>query len=326
VDELRGTGFIKGNAKTAILPVLIFMISVCGLSSSALAYACTVAVTSLTFGSINVLPGTAIASTATLSISCTAAPTNAVRMCINISGGTASDATSRLMNGSGSNQLRYQLYSNSTRTTPWGSWSANLYGGGFQWDITHNGTTVNASTTVYGSVLASQSTVNVGSYSSTLSVSMNYLNNTTNACPNNGTGSTSTTFTATATVVSNCTLSAAALNFGTASVLTSNVDASSSLNVTCNNSLPYALSLNGGNSGATDPTQRKMTSGANQLTYGIYRDSARSLPWGSTSGTNTVAGTGTGSSQGVSVFGRVPVQTTPAPATYQDSVIATVTY
>src|SRR5947209_16967208 len=146
----------------------MFMISVSGFFSSALAYACTVAVTSLTFGSINVLPGTAIASTATLSISCTAAPTNAVRMCIDINGGTASDATSRLMNGSGSNQLRYQLYSNSTRTTACGSWSASLYGGGFQFDIPNSSSTVSASTTVYASVLANQSTVSVGIYSSTL--------------------------------------------------------------------------------------------------------------------------------------------------------------
>jgi spore coat protein U-like protein len=90
--------------------------------------------------------------------------------------------------------------------------------------------------------------------------------------------------------------------------------------------LPYTLSLNGGNSGATDPTQRKMTSGANQLTYGLYQNSARSSPWGSTAGSNTVGGTGTGASQVITIFGRVPAQTTPAPATYQDSVVVTVTY
>jgi spore coat protein U-like protein len=69
-----------------------------------------------------------------------------------------------------------------------------------------------------------------------------------------------------------------------------------------------------------------MANGAVQITYGLYRDAARTLPWGSTTGTNTAAGTGSGSGQALTVYGRMPVQTTPAPGTFTDTIIATVTY
>jgi len=48
--------------------------------------------------------------------------------------------------------------------------------------------------------------------------------------------------------------------------------------------------------------------------------------WGNTIGTNTVASTGTGAAQSFTVYGRIPSQTTPAPATYTDTITVTVTY
>jgi len=62
------------------------------------------------------------------------------------------------------------------------------------------------------------------------------------------------------------------------------------------------------------------------LTYGLYRDAARTLPWGSTVGTNTTSGTGTGVTQTQTVYGRAAAQTTPPPGTYSDSVVVTVGY
>ena len=68
-------------------------------------------------------------------------------------------------------------------------------------------------------------------------------------------------------------------------------------------------------------------SGANSVTYGLYKDAARSTGWGSSivSG-ETVSGTGTGSAQALTVYGRVPPQSTPPPGTYSDVVVVTVTY
>jgi spore coat protein U-like protein len=68
-----------------------------------------------------------------------------------------------------------------------------------------------------------------------------------------------------------------------------------------------------------------MTLGPETITYGLYRDSARSLVWGSLAG-STVSGSGNGTATAHPVYGRVPPQATPPPGTYSDTVVATVTY
>jgi spore coat protein U-like protein len=69
-----------------------------------------------------------------------------------------------------------------------------------------------------------------------------------------------------------------------------------------------------------------MTQGTAFVLYGLYRDAARSQAFGNTIGTNTAAGTGTGLSQTLTVYGRVAPQATPAPGTYADTITATLTY
>jgi spore coat protein U-like protein len=58
--------------------------------------------------------------------------------------------------------------------------------------------------------------------------------------------------------------------------------------------------------------------------FQLYQDAGRTVIWGNTQSTNTVAGTGTGSAQSLTVFGQVPAQATPRPDTYQTTVTATV--
>jgi spore coat protein U-like protein len=69
-----------------------------------------------------------------------------------------------------------------------------------------------------------------------------------------------------------------------------------------------------------------MTNGGNAVTYSLYFDSGRTTVWGNTIGTDTVAATGSGSSQSYTVYGRVPAQSTPGPAAYADTITVTVTY
>jgi spore coat protein U-like protein len=133
-------------------------------------------------------------------------------------------------------------------------------------------------------------------------------------------------FNVTATVPAACTVVANNLNFGTAGVLAANTDASTTLSPVCTNGTPYTIGLNGGLSGAVDPTQRKTMLGAQSVLYGLYRDSGRSLPFGNTIGTNTLAETGTGLSQSVPVYRRIPPQSTPSPGTYNDTIVVTLTY
>jgi spore coat protein U-like protein len=104
------------------------------------------------------------------------------------------------------------------------------------------------------------------------------------------------------------------------------VDAPSTIGVQCSNALPYTVGLDGGQTGATDPTQRKMLRGSEQVIYGLYRDAPRSLPWGSTAGTDTVSGVGNTTVHSLAVYGRIRAQTTPSPGLYADTVVVTVSY
>ncbi|MGB9369468.1 MAG: spore coat U domain-containing protein [Xanthobacteraceae bacterium] len=294
------------------------------ISSHSFAQTCTVSMGNMVFGSINTLTGTAVDTAATMTVTCSGGQNQGQRLCISIDAGSASDATSRKMT-SGANTARYDLYSNSSRTTLWGSWETGYDTAGVQLDVARGSTT---NITVYGRFFASQQTVPGGSYTATFSANpfVRYGNKQgAPSCPTGGL-TASTSFSATATVLSSCNVSATSVSFGSQGVLNSNKDAQGSLSIQCTPTLPYTVSLNGGNSGATDPTQRKMSfSGANVI-YGLYQDSARALPWGSTIGTNTVSATGTGVTQAQTVYGRIAAQTTPAPGTYSDSVVVTIGY
>jgi spore coat protein U-like protein len=308
---------------------LLTAISLCALASPALAaFSCSMSASDIAFGNADVTAGSAVSSSGLLTLTCTGVPNNKViRMCVSIDGGSASDSTSRLMNGSGASQLRYQLYSDAGSTTPWGSWLSNIYGGGFTWDILGTTSTMTVMMPVHGQVLASQQTIPTGAYSSALSLFFTYNDKNNKTCPDPGKGSSTASFSASVAVTTNCSLIATNLNFGTSGTLSSNTDATSVISINCSNGAPYTVSLSAGNGGGATVTTRKMTSpDSNTIKYSIYRDSLRTLNWGNTIGTDTVSGTGTGSSQSVNVYGRVPAQTTPAPATYVDTIVVTATY
>lgn len=142
-------------------------------------------------------------------------------------------------------------------------------------------------------------------------------------------GTSTGTFNVSMTVQANCTISANALSFISNNVLTTAVNQQTTLSVTCTNTTPYNVGLDAGNVTGSTVANRLMagTSAGNTTTtvaFQIYQDLARTLPWGSTQGTNTVGGTGTGAAQAIPVYGQVPVQVTPKPDTYQTAITATV--
>ncbi|SEL92115.1 Spore coat protein U (SCPU) domain-containing protein, partial [Roseateles sp. YR242] len=141
-----------------------------------------------------------------------------------------------------------------------------------------------------------------------------------------------TTFQVTATVITSCNVSGAALNFGnTVDPLNTSVplDATSTLTVTCSNTTPYAVALNAGLNagGASNFTARTMKSGANTLGYQLYLDSGRTTVWGDgTASSSSKSGTGSGSAQTLTVYGRVPMLANVVPGSYTDTVTVTITY
>jgi spore coat protein U-like protein len=86
------------------------------------------------------------------------------------------------------------------------------------------------------------------------------------------------------------------------------------------------VALDGGLSGAANPAQRKLSQAAQTISYGLYLDAGRTAPWGDSVGVNTATGTGSGLAQTLTVYGRVPAQSTPAPGTYADTVVMTISY
>jgi spore coat protein U-like protein len=136
----------------------------------------------------------------------------------------------------------------------------------------------------------------------------------------------SSTIAVSATALALCTVSATSMAFGNYSS-TAVLDASTSVGVTCTNGTSYTVGLdNGTTSGATSATRLMAGGGSDTLGYSLYKDSARSSVWGNSVGSNTTAGTGSGSLQSLTVYGRVPASQFVAPGAYTDTVTVTVSY
>ncbi len=123
-------------------------------------------------------------------------------------------------------------------------------------------------------------------------------------------------------VLATCSISSSNMTFSSITTgTTGNTDATSSLTVNCSNGTPYTIALDNGTNYSVG---RRMASGASYINYYLYSDSGRSTQWNSAA---TKAGTGTGSDQTHSVYGRIPSgQAITNTGMYGDTVIATVTY
>ena len=132
-------------------------------------------------------------------------------------------------------------------------------------------------------------------------------------------------FNVTAKVENDCTVAATDLAFGNVGLISSNVDSTSTISITCTPTTAYKVGLDAGNvSGSTIDT-RLMSSGPETLQYQLYSDAARTQVWRDAAD-SSVGGTGTGAVQTMTVFGRIPPQTTPAVGNYAAQVTATITF
>jgi spore coat protein U-like protein len=298
------------------------------------ALTCSYTVSALNFGSAAVLAGAAVDSTATIGITCNGLPFERVRLCPNLGAGSGGATSSARQLVSGANKLNFQLYQNSARTTVWGSflWSFSARPPTLTLNLNSLGTgTLSPAPTVFARVLGEQPTAPTGTYTSTFSgtnAQLRYATCPLGACPACSAslaGSANASFTASASVLPNCLVSAQNIDFGSTGVLATNVDATGLVSVTCTAGTSYTVALGGGNAGS--PASRKMSKGAERVSYGLFKDAARAQVWGDASlPGSTVAGTGTGLTQNLAVFGRVPAQPTPSAGVYSDTVVVTVSY
>jgi len=129
-----------------------------------------------------------------------------------------------------------------------------------------------------------------------------------------------------ATVVSACVVAATPLAFGNYTSTTApDTDSESRLVVVCTPGATYKVGLGGGQS--QDVDNRKMA-GADEgdvLGYSLSKDAAHTENWGNT-GADMVDGTGTGTDQVLTVYGRIPAGQAVAVGGYTDVVTVTVSY
>ena len=313
------------------------------------ATSCTATATPLNFGTVT---GAAdVDNSATVNVTCntgalTLLATVRVRMCLNIDAGVngAGQTNPRRMTNSFGDPMQFQIYRDAARSQIWGSASTPATPTPVQIDLQYNapvlGGSGNASATLFGRV-AAQLGLSAGLHSNPFTgihtrLDYRYAEQLLGTPPypasclagGTGGGSIAFAFTASASVPNHCVIdSASDLNFGSVpGPVAADIDQTSTVTMTCTHRTPWNMALDNGQH-ASGP-QRRMRLGAtgNYLGYELYRDSGRTQRWGATIGTDTVAGTGAGTSQSVTVRGRVPaVQSVPA-GTYSDVVTVTVTY
>lgn len=263
-----------------------------------------------------------------------------VLVCINIGIGTNSTSASPRTLGNGANRLEYNLYRDATYapssvaggsavagTSPIAMVLAapNLLTGG----------TINGAFTLFGKIaagpalrsvktVANADTVYSSSFAAAANITYTFFNIGVPAC---GGASASFPFTVQATVVNNCNISTAPLKFGAGSFLSSPVRAQGSVSVQCVNNNAFQIALNGGTvAGAVGARQMRRVGGTERINYRLSGSLDGPL-WGDgTAGTNLLSGTGTGELVPMILYGRVPVQASPRPGDYSDTVTATVVF
>jgi spore coat protein U-like protein len=298
------------------------------------AQVCSATGSAINFGSVSPIAGSAVPATGTVSITCTwpvITLTPSVRVCLNLGGSSPRSLAN------GGNTMQYDLYQDAAHSQIWGS----IYNGTTPISLTLAkpllGNSASTAITFYGLIAANQPTVPTVNNNSTV-YSQNFGGNQTSisygfyligapTCASLTSSGGTFPFTASATVINNCNISANNLSFGTAGILASGLSATGSVSARCTNGDAFRISLNGGNSGNVAARVMQRQGGGGSVGYQLYTDAARSIPWGDgTAGTGMVTGTGSGNAQAISVYGRVPTQRTPAPGTYSDTITATIVF
>lgn len=332
--------------------LLIAMAALFAMPRAEATTTCSVtSITNVAFGTVDPT-GTFVDTTATLNYQCTydallgALFGTYVTACASLGADDLSNFAPRTMINAKSDRMQYQLYKDSTRTTIWGAINNATYSAqtfNMSIGILSNGVPVSGHLTIYGRVPALQSNLSPGSYAATLAGSLtgNALTYSYNevllslgtapaTCLAGGTGGPVTVAAPSvgisASVAAKCTVGVATdLDFGNVpGLLRTASDNASLVRMTCTNRAAYQVGLDNGKNAIGGV--RRMSSGSGFVTYDLYQDIPRSQHWGNTLNTDTAPGTGSGSEQTMTVYGRVPAQTAVRAGVYNDVITVTVTY
>jgi spore coat protein U-like protein len=287
---------------------------------------CTLTGPTMVFGTINIFTTSATSGNATLNCTNRGSAVT-VYACLSIGTGTGGTTPSNRTIKSGSNTIAIQITGGASWPPQIGNGTSYPMEGVISFAVPQNGS---ASYTfpLVSTIPPPSPSPPAGTYSSSFTgtdFQAYWDTNSQTSCTALASAGTiaSGTTTISATVVNQCNVTATTMNFGTASLLTSALTATSQIAVSCNAAIPLTVALDNGATGSS-PTNRLMTSGARTVKYGIYQDSAHGVSWGNTVGSNTESATGPSAT--LTAYGQVPAQAAPVPGSYADVVGVTVTY
>ena len=255
------------TVRRSAITVAVFLAAMMMLTCRADAQSCSVSSAAGNYGSVNILSGSTTDTTSSFTVTCTGCllPVGCTyNVCVQFDQGSPNSNSSIRTMGSGANTIQHELYSDAARTQVWGSWGygTSQYGtAGVSLNLTIPFlSNASQNLTVYGRVKAGQQTAVPGTYTwNTTSPALAgaaYLLASPNCSANPGNFVNAGSSPWVATILANCDLSATPLNFGSASLLTSNLDAAATLTVQCTNTTPYSIGLdNGANASGS---QRRM--------------------------------------------------------------------
>lgn len=283
----------------------------------------------LSYGTINLPVSTGITSTTYTRVRCTGTQGgdrgDPIKVCV----GLNTPASPRAMGNGAGASITHRLYKDAAYAQELNYATINT-----EAILTLPGSgalpvTVTGDLMIYGRLQGSTANPPAGNYSEAITGDMGWSTNTATPCANvNAAGATS--FAASTLVRANCTLATSNLSFGTVNVLTANVDATTTIGLNCTNGSAWTMRLNGGTV-ANNVVARRMGpggAGPGVINYQLRHTSPAGPLWGDgTGGTTVLTGTGNGTSQTVTVYGRVPGgQPAPPVGTYTDTVTATVEF
>lgn len=142
-------------------------------------------------------------------------------------------------------------------------------------------------------------------------------------------------FTVTASVTANCTISTVGISFGDYDPVVVNagtaLDSNGSVTVACTNGAGTNIGMDQGSNAAGTSTpavpERQMAGTATPMRYDLYQDSGYATVWGD-AGTPAVLGyTSTGFAPSTfTIYGRIPAGQDVEVGAYTDTVTATITF
>lgn len=303
--------------------IFVLMFGLLLQTGAAAAQSCAAVTTDFNFGSVSLRAGAVNQTSGSVKVTCSGGLIGLVGVCVTYGGGSANDGGSpprRYMVGPGGALLEYQL-----RQTSGGAALSQLLV-----EVVMFLGSGSATVPIFADVIAPSVQLPTGSYNASYSsggANGVKLRVGVSACNLLGQDLAAGSFTVRGVAASSCNVSTTALDFGNVPAqLVQAVDKTATVTVSCTGGTPYRVSLGlGQGPGVSNPAARKMKNLAATLTYGLFQDLARSLPWGDTLATN-IAGTGAGSAQVYTIYGRIFGNQTPTIGTYTDSVVVTIAY